>query len=467
MDDRELHQKDPKWNDEVLAEFRSRNYEAALKQSLVYEDEILPFAQDFEVTGKNRANVIYTVACSAYGVLDKAEAFRQREWDVFFEHLGAYVAACETEAKKTGLSGWNPGPAKTLLTDCLELLCRHDDEGLEENARKWAGRFAAIDAPNWGFDPPLSVLSEKIFNERIRFDREGFTANARALCRAYLAVSEPVAETYWPGRTQVMNIMSDLAYFKGGEEGENEALEWVRKALAVNPEDRFALMRKEFIEERQVVREQIRRFTHDTGNTMAGIREGLEFILNKPGVKGGPIEPRLLTIQREMRRLHGVNRFIQDKAPELEEIDPVRFVRETVGPFADKTGVETTPDATDIVWATDPDYLTVVLDNLLKNAMDAFERRKIPKKDRRLRVEIHPKEAIIAVEDNAGGVDPKVKNRMFEPYVSTKGVQQKTGLGLTSARMAAQKLKGDVQYPVDQPDNGARFEIHLPNRRKK
>ncbi|MFP4309666.1 MAG: ATP-binding protein [Desulfococcaceae bacterium] len=460
-DERPLHEKDPRWSGEVLPWFRGRDYPEALEKSLDYEGRLAPEAAGFAVGPKDRAVVAYTVAASAYGVLEGSESPPAKEWDIFFEYLEKYVETCEAAAREKGLRGWFPQNAKTLFKNALELACRFAPDRVEEIGGRWAGRFAGIDAEGWGHDLVLSALTEKIFDERIRFDRPAHVENTHALCAVYLAVSEPVAAENAAGRTQVMNLLSDLAYFRGGEEADEEALKWARRALEISPDDRFAAVRKKFLEERRAVQHQIRRFTHDTENTMAGIQNRLEMLLNHPEVSGGPVEKGLRTLRRELRRIHGVNRFIRDENAVFRETDPAALAREAVSPFLDRADIRISSDETEAQWLTDPEYLTLILDNLVKNAMDAFERRKIPRDNRRIELTIHPEDRRIVVCDNAGGVDPQLKTLMFEPYVSSKGIQKETGLGLSHARMAMEKLRGELRFPDEQPEDGAVFEIRL------
>lgn len=77
-----------------------------------------------------------------------------------------------------------------------------------------------------------------------------------------------------------------------------------------------------------------------------------------------------------------------------------------------------------------------VLINLINNAIDAFCNKKI--KDRLIYIEIDtitPRDAIIKVCDNAGGIEESIIDKIFEPYFSTKHASVGTGLGLYMSEM--------------------------------
>ncbi|MEX0941518.1 MAG: ATP-binding protein [Pseudomonadales bacterium] len=67
----------------------------------------------------------------------------------------------------------------------------------------------------------------------------------------------------------------------------------------------------------------------------------------------------------------------------------------------------------------------------------------------------------IAVSDTGHGVDAELVPRIFEPFFSTKTVDQGTGLGLATVYAIVQKHGGTVQV-MSPPGEGATFEILLP-----
>jgi PAS domain S-box-containing protein len=84
--------------------------------------------------------------------------------------------------------------------------------------------------------------------------------------------------------------------------------------------------------------------------------------------------------------------------------------------------------------------------NIIKNSIDAFNEHQNEKEKRYICVKAESYETHISIhiEDNAGGIEPKILPRLFEPYFSTKS-KNGTGLGLYMCKaIIAEHLKGDI-----------------------
>lgn len=113
-----------------------------------------------------------------------------------------------------------------------------------------------------------------------------------------------------------------------------------------------------------------------------------------------------------------------------------------------------------------PNEFTQVLVNILGNAKDAID-EKIEKKGMKkgegyidLDIIEQEKSVIITVKDNGGGILLEVKERVFEPYYTTKEQGKGTGIGLYMSKMIIEgNMHGTLEVLNDQ--EGAVFKITL------
>lgn len=95
------------------------------------------------------------------------------------------------------------------------------------------------------------------------------------------------------------------------------------------------------------------------------------------------------------------------------------------------------------VYGYSNEFSQVIL-NLINNARDNFKQRDI-KSNRKIVIKLEKKKssskqmALIMFVDNGGGVDPKIKDRIFEPYFTTKHKSTGTGIGLYMSKQIIEK----------------------------
>ena len=77
-------------------------------------------------------------------------------------------------------------------------------------------------------------------------------------------------------------------------------------------------------------------------------------------------------------------------------------------------------------------------------------------------LEVHGKVARLSVADSGVGVDPGIRGRLFEPFVTTRN--EGTGLGLAISRMIVERHGGQLlAFPAN--PRGAIFQVVLPFRK--
>ncbi|MBA2646615.1 MAG: hypothetical protein H0U81_07440 [Pyrinomonadaceae bacterium] len=96
------------------------------------------------------------------------------------------------------------------------------------------------------------------------------------------------------------------------------------------------------------------------------------------------------------------------------------------------------------------------LSNLLLNAIQATP------VGGRARVETISKDdrLVATVSDSGGGVPEELRERIWEPFFTTR--QRGTGLGLAIVRRRIEDVGGTVRLAPSRPGGGARFELHVP-----
>jgi PAS domain S-box-containing protein len=73
---------------------------------------------------------------------------------------------------------------------------------------------------------------------------------------------------------------------------------------------------------------------------------------------------------------------------------------------------------------------------------------------------------IIEVTDNGGGVNPKVADKIFDPFVTDRQADGGTGLGLSVSYNLVKALNGDITFRTT-PNKGTTFTVALPTKIKK
>jgi two-component system nitrogen regulation sensor histidine kinase NtrY len=103
-----------------------------------------------------------------------------------------------------------------------------------------------------------------------------------------------------------------------------------------------------------------------------------------------------------------------------------------------------------------------VLANLVENAVQAATAAgKKPEVRLEVALDASAREARLTVDDNGPGVDSEPRERIFDPYVTTK--EHGTGLGLAIVRKIVIDHGGDVRLSAaPSPLGGARFVVTLP-----
>jgi len=113
-----------------------------------------------------------------------------------------------------------------------------------------------------------------------------------------------------------------------------------------------------------------------------------------------------------------------------------------------------------------------VIINIINNSKDALIEKMLTNDSRKLifmSCKVKDNELTIRIYDNAGGIPANVRDKIYEPYFTTKHQSQGTGLGLYMSNEIIQKhFNGKIENKTieyiyeDQNYKGEEFLIKLP-----
>lgn len=152
--------------------------------------------------------------------------------------------------------------------------------------------------------------------------------------------------------------------------------------------------------------------------------------------------------------------FARMPDPSLEPADLKELVRgalELVQYPSVRVSLEVTPDAVPV--RVDRGQIRQVLTNLVKNAAEAMPQGGSVVLRVGLRPAATPPVALLDVEDDGPGIPPGERERLFQPYFTTKS--EGTGLGLPIVQGIVTAHGGRVEVESSE-SGGARFRVLLP-----
>lgn len=160
--------------------------------------------------------------------------------------------------------------------------------------------------------------------------------------------------------------------------------------------------------------------------------------------------------------------FARQHEPEWEEVHPNAVVARALDELAPRlvtSSLELRQDlASDLpMIVADPAQLAQVIVNVVTNSIEAIQGRGEISIQTRLADERHKLE--IVVRDNGCGLDPAILDRVFQPFVTTKGPRRGAGLGLAVAHGIVQTHGGEIEIQ-SQRGEGTTVTIRIPLRPK-
>ena len=214
---------------------------------------------------------------------------------------------------------------------------------------------------------------------------------------------------------------------------------------------------------------------HDINNVLAIISASLE--LKQSTHEDHDLDQALLAVDRGKGVVKQLLTFAHAKEPKMEQVSTAQLFEElekmipaTMGPSIPAVMKFLTSRKI----LCDLDLLQMTIINLCINARDAILSQKPGGKIQIICSDLSPRDAVsygydtnaklIAIDiiDSGPGVPAEVRERIFEPFYTTKPIGKGTGLGLSSSYTNLRKVGGHLSCEHN-PGGGAKFRIILPS----
>ncbi len=226
-------------------------------------------------------------------------------------------------------------------------------------------------------------------------------------------------------------------------------------------------------EKRAAWQEVARRMAHEVKNPLTPIQLTAQRLLRRS--REGRLDPAAVQEGAEIilgevaslsRLVDSFSRFARLPVPQFSPCDPADLLRQVAalyGPNHPEIHWELQLPEAPVSALWDGDMVKRALINYVDNALAALEGRGARAEEGgrglvRLSLAQELDSLRFEVVDDGSGVPEADRERLFEPYFSTK--RKGTGLGLAIVRRIAQDHGGDVRY--EPLSNGSRFSLVLP-----
>jgi two-component system nitrogen regulation sensor histidine kinase NtrY len=223
-------------------------------------------------------------------------------------------------------------------------------------------------------------------------------------------------------------------------------------------------------------RDVARRIAHEIKNPLTPIQLSAERLRRKYRKEiTGDLETFDRCTDTIIRQVGDIGRMVDEfsafarmPAPKFAEVDPAEMLRQAV--FAQKVAnpdivMEAEEAAEPLGLVCDPRMVGQALTNVLKNATEAVTAAGHAPGEGRITARLITDGDGVAfeIQDNGVGLPAKDRDRLIEPYVTTR--EKGTGLGLAIVKRIAEDHGGELTLS-DAPGGGACVTLHFPNVRR-
>ena len=198
---------------------------------------------------------------------------------------------------------------------------------------------------------------------------------------------------------------------------------------------------------------------HELRNPLTAISNALFLIrASLPDALDPETERHLRLAEQETTRAASITEdvmaFVRPRHAVAARIDVSEVVAAALAAAPPPQGVRVEKDLAGVKLFADRDHVVEVLTNLLSNAYEAMPTGSVT-----VRARLERGWVVLSVGDTGPGMEKTVRDRVFEPFFTTR--HRGTGLGLAIVRRLVEDQGGAVEV-VSAPGEGATFVLRLP-----
>lgn len=212
--------------------------------------------------------------------------------------------------------------------------------------------------------------------------------------------------------------------------------------------------------------------THEVMNTLTPISSlsiSLTNIIEKHDCSNDEVQNDikigLRTIKKRsetiMNFVENYRKILSTPKPNIEQVAVGEFLEDTIELMrskADEIGATISLNMPmNFTHTFDPDLLHLVLTNLIKNAIEAFDKQQVEKS---IEVKAYAENNFVFIQiiDNGSGISPQMADKIFVPFFTSK--EQGSGIGLSFSRQLV-KAHGGMLRLIESKSGHTCFEIRL------
>ena len=213
---------------------------------------------------------------------------------------------------------------------------------------------------------------------------------------------------------------------------------------------------------------------HELNQPLSGIRmysKTIENLLEQDEPDQEKLKSLLEKIVGQVDRASVIIQHIRDFSSErndrrqddvnLHEV--VESVRELVGQQLKSRGIQLQNNVPeDLFINAHFNRMEQVIINLVSNARDSFNGKKLDQKTIEISGSDNGQTVTLYVKDNGAGINDRIKERIFEPFITNKGPDKGTGLGLSICHGIVRDYNGAIQLEHSD-ENGTCFGLTFPS----